>query len=319
MSQLDRANLASITVYIGEKDYHQRQKLREMFLSEGIKNISTHANVASLRTLMFEVPPDLLVLSDDFDPDVFEVVKEVRFNQLGGNPFIVISVLVGQRNGHNIQKAIEVGADDVVIKPLDPKKIHERLRLITYHRQPFVATSEYVGPDRKSDKVSHPGARRVNVLNTMREKADGRKFEPWELKEAITDSLSAVVEAQLTSQSMKMGHLCDVILDAHKIGHITEELRDNFIALTAILREAANMAQTLKDNSLESLCLSLAENVAMMEINYESLEDGDIDLIQKLSQAFRMAIDSAAQRKQNEEEELSAKYDGRIAGNSVDI
>ena len=210
-------------------------------------------------------------------------------------------------------------ADDVVIKPLDPKKIHERLRLITYHRQPFVATSEYVGPDRKSDKVSHPGARRVNVLNTMREKADGRKFEPWELKEAITDSLSAVVEAQLTSQSMKMGQLCDVILDAHKIGHITEELRDNFIALKAILREAANMAQTLKDNSLESLCLSLAENVAMMEINYESLEDGDIDLIQKLSQAFRMAIDSAAQRKQNEEEELTAKYDGRIAGNSVDI
>jgi hypothetical protein len=69
----------------------------------------------------------------------------------------------------------------------------------------------------------------------------------------------------------------------------------------------------------EDLCLSLAENVAMMEINYENLEAGEIDLIEKLAQAFRMAIDSAAKRKKDEEDQLAAKYEGRIAGNAVDI
>ena len=68
MLQLDRANLASITVFVGEKDFHDRQKLRDMFQAEGIKNVSTHANVSSLQPLLNEVPPDLLVLSDDFDP-----------------------------------------------------------------------------------------------------------------------------------------------------------------------------------------------------------------------------------------------------------
>ncbi|MBT4739731.1 MAG: response regulator [Rhodospirillaceae bacterium] len=319
MSQLDRANLAAITVYVGEKDYHQRQKLREMFVAEGIKNISTHANAQSLRSLMFETPPDLLVLSDDFDDDVFELAKEVRFNRLGQNPFIIISFLINPRNTENIEKAIKVGADDIVIKPVDSQKVHDRLRLTANHRQPFVATSEYVGPDRKSEQDRHPGARRVDVLNTLKEKANGRTFEQWELKEAVDECLNKVVEAQLSSQSMKMGALCDVILEAYRGNLVTVQVKRNFAELTEILREASNMATQLKDDSLQTLCLSLAENVSMMEINYETLEDSDIDLIDKLSQAFRMAIDSAAQRTQNEEEELAAKYEGRVAGDAIDI
>lgn len=319
MSQLDRANLSTITVYVGEKDYHQRQQLREMFMAEGIKNISTHANVETLRSLMLEVPPDLLVLSDDFAEDVFELVKEVRFNKLGENPFCIISLLIGQRNTANIEKAIEVGADDIVIKPVDSKKVHERLRLTTFFRQPFVATADYVGPDRKSGTDRHPGARRVEVLNTMQEKANGRTFEQWELKEAVGESLAKVVEAQLSSQSMKMGALCDIILETYRGGFITVEVQGHFSTLSGILKEAATMANHIKDQSIESLCLSLADNVSSMEANYENLDEGEVDLIDKLSQAFRMAIDSASQRKQNEEDELAAKYEGRVAGNSVDL
>jgi hypothetical protein len=97
MSQWDRTNLASITVYVGEKDYHQRQQLRDLLQAEGIKNVSTHATASSLKTLMFSVPPDLLVLSDDFDPKILDLIRDIRFNQLGLNPFIIITMLVAQR------------------------------------------------------------------------------------------------------------------------------------------------------------------------------------------------------------------------------
>lgn len=319
MPQLDRSNLSSLTVYVGEKDYHLRQQLREMFVAEGIKNVSTHSSVESLRALMDEVPCDLLMMSDEFDNDVFNIIREVRFSQLGVNPFIVISMLVNQNRPNSIQKAIDAGADDVVIKPVDAKRIHERLRLIAYYRQPFVATSEYVGPDRKSEQPIHAGARRVHVLNTVREKADGRKFEQWELQEAIDISRGRVVEAQLTSQSMKMGAICDVILDAYRSGLVTEDVRDHLAILTSILKEAGSMARSIKDTSLESLCLSLAENVSSMEYKYEELADADVELIEKLSQAFRMAIDSAAQRKMDEEAEEASRYEGRIAGQAVDL
>lgn len=319
MSQLDRANLSAISVYVGEKDYHTRQKLREMFVAEGIKNVSTHGSAGSLKALMLDVPPDLLVLSDDFDPKVFEFIQEIRHNKLGQNPFVVISMLVGQRGGHNIQKAISAGADDVVIKPLDPRKVHERLRLITYFRQPFIATADYVGPDRKGDEHRHLGAKRVEVLNTMQEKANGRNFESWELQEAVDASMGQVLEAQLSSQSLKMGALCDQILDAYKSGLITQEVQIQLEALRIILEEAASMAKRLKDASLQTLCLSLAENVGEMEGHYASLDDSEIDLMEKLAQAFRMAIDSAAQRSQKEEDAQTEKYKGRVAGNAVDL
>lgn len=318
MSQLDRANLSAITVYVGEKDYHTRQKLREMFVAEGIKHVSTHGSAGSLKALMLEVPPDLLVLSDDFDPKVFEFIQEVRHNKLGQNPFVVISMLVGQRSGHNIQKAISAGADDVVIKPLDPRKVHERLRLITYFRQPFIATADYVGPDRKGDEHRHVGAKRVQVLNTMQEKANGRTFEQWELKEAVDESMGQVLEAQLSSQSLKMGALCDQVLDAYNSGLVTQDVLIQLEALRNILEEAATMARRLKDASLETLCISLAENIGEMEGHYASLTDSDIELMEKLGQAFRMAIDSAAERSQKEEEALTEKYKGRIAGNAID-
>ena len=185
--------------------------------------------------------------------------------------------------------------------------------MITYYWQPFIATGDYVGPDRKGDTPMHPGARRVDVINTLLKKSNGRKFEQWELKEAIDESVNKVVEAQLTSHSMKMGAICDLILEACKSNLVTEDLRDNLSELTGIIHEAGNMAKRIKDTSLESLCLTLVDNVATMESNYESLTDADINLIEKLSEAFRMAIDSAAQRKQDEEDAIAARYEGRIS------
>ncbi len=319
MYHLDRAHLGEITVYVGEKDYHDRQKLRDMLVAEGIKNVSTHSSMDSLQPLMQEVPPDLLLLSDTLDPNVFEMAKEVRFNKLGHNPFIIISLLISPNQPGNIKKAIEAGADDIIIRPLQPNKIYDRLRMITYYRQPFVATSDYIGPERKDQSFNHPGARRVNVLNTIFEKVSGRTFNEWELKEAIKESLGDVVEAQLASQSMKMGLICDNILDAYNSGLVTSDVADMLEGLASILKEAETMAASVKDASLQELCGSLAKNVLAMHSHYESATQEELNLIDKLAQAFRMAIDSAAQRKDDEEAEIAERYEGRVAGRPVEV
>ncbi len=281
-------------------------------MEEGIKNVSTHSSATSLRSLMVDVPPDLLVLSADFDPDVFNLIKEIRFNQLGHNPFVIITMLISQRNKASITKAIQAGADDIVIKPFDARKIHEQLRLIAYYRQPFVATSDYVGPDRKGDAPMQPGATRVHVPNTFKEKADGKTFEMGELQEAVKASQNKVIEAQLASQSMKMGALCDLILEAYQNEEVTEDVRDNLALLTGILREAGAMAKQVRDKSLQDLCSTLADNVSAMEHSYAELAAADLNLIEKLSQAFRMAIDSAAAKKAEEDAEVAALHENRI-------
>ncbi len=71
MRRLDAATLKKATVYIGEKNYGARQQLRDLFMAQGIKQIVCHSNMASLRELVTQLPPDLLVVADDFDPGIF--------------------------------------------------------------------------------------------------------------------------------------------------------------------------------------------------------------------------------------------------------
>lgn len=295
-----------------------RQSIRDMFQTEGIKNVSTHATAESLRNLMSEIPPDMLVLSDDFDSSVFDMVKEVRHNQLGDNPFVLITVLVDPKHRDALQKAVQSGVDDIVVKPLQSTMVHERLRLVAFHRKPFIATDDYVGPERKGATPAHFSVRRVEVLNTLREKAYGRTFDQFELKEAIEESVNKVLEAQLNTHSYKLGQVCDLVLEAYETNEITPEVEAELSVLSNVLREAALVAARLKDSNLQGLCLSLAETISELERHYTEPADSDLDLLRKLAQAFRMAVDSAAARNM-EDDLVPDKYKDRVAGRAVDI
>ncbi|MHB1206936.1 MAG: PleD family two-component system response regulator, partial [Rhodospirillaceae bacterium] len=129
--RLNQETLRKATVYIGEKNYYERQVLRDMFLAQGLKQIVCHATIDALRDMLFEVPPDLLVLAADFDPRVFELIKEIRMQRIGENPFMLISMMVAPTQGAALDRAIEVGVDDIIIKPISAERIQERLRLVT--------------------------------------------------------------------------------------------------------------------------------------------------------------------------------------------
>ena len=86
MPRLDHENLRKATVYIGEKNYCERQELRELFLAQGLKKIVCHAKIESLRDLILELPPDLLVIADDFDASIYDLVKDIRFQKMAKIP-----------------------------------------------------------------------------------------------------------------------------------------------------------------------------------------------------------------------------------------
>ena len=151
MPRLDPAMLKKATVYIGEKNYGARQQLRDLFIAQGLKQIVCHSTLSSLRDVIAELPPDLLIVSDDFDPGVFDLVRAIRFHKLGDNPFMLISMMVNPSRRDVLTRAIEAGVDDIIIKPISAERVQERLRLVTFHRRPFIATDGYVGPERKTE------------------------------------------------------------------------------------------------------------------------------------------------------------------------
>src|SRR5690348_648716 len=94
MARLDGASLKKVTVHICEKNYYERQQLRDMFIAQGIKSVVLHATLDGMKSALQDTPPDMLVVSDDFDSSVWDSIREIRHQKLGENPFLLITVLV---------------------------------------------------------------------------------------------------------------------------------------------------------------------------------------------------------------------------------
>lgn len=291
MARLDAGTLKKATVYIGEKNFAVRQQLRDLFQGQGIKQIVVQSTISALRDIIKEVTPDLLVLADDFDPGVFDMVREIRFHQLGDNPFMLISMLVNPNRRDALARSIEVGVDDIIIKPVTAERVQERLKLVTFHRRPFIATDGYMGPERKKDDAHHM-VRRIPVINTLFEKVNGRELDKFALKAAVEGSLQKVLQAQLDSQSFRLGEVCERLVQAYDTGAINDSVEADLMTLADVLTDAGRVAERLKDKQLGTLCASLAENVHQIAYHYAEPTDKEIDLIRKVTMAFKMAMNA---------------------------
>jgi DNA-binding response OmpR family regulator len=302
--RLNQDNLRKATVYIGEKNYYERQLLREMFLAQGLKQIVCHSTLDALRDMLFEVPPDLLVLAADFDPRVFEFIREIRMQRIGENPFMLITMMVAPTQAQALSRGIEVGVDDIIIKPISAERIQERLRLVTFHRRPFIAVDGYVGPERKTEEPRPQGVRRIPVINTLLEKVNGREMDKFALKAAVEGSLQKVLHAQLDSQSFRLGEVCERLVTAYETRAIGDDVQTDLMTLAGVLKDAAAVAARLKDEQLSSLCRTLADNVDHIAQRYAEPTPQDIDLIRKITAAFKMAMKTPSRP------ELEAAPDG---------
>ena len=292
MATLDKENLKKATVYIGETNFHERNKLRDMFVAQGLKQVVCHSNLESLRSQIAEVPPDLLVIADNFDPGIFNRVRDLRVQRGSDNPFMLISMLVSPSRRETLDMAIEAGVDDIIIKPVSSERIQERLKLVIFHRRPFIAIDGYVGPERKADD-RNSNVKRFPVINTLLEKNNGREMDKFALKAAVEGSLEKVLQAQLDSQSFRLGEVCVRLVQSYETHMIGEEVLTDLLTLAGVFRGASKVAEKLKDAQLSQLCLSLAKNVDGIADHYDEPSSAEIDLIRKVTAAFSLAMKPA--------------------------
>ena len=305
MNRLGHENLRKATVYIGAKNYYERQAMRDLFLAQGLKNVTCHASLESLHKLIVELPPDLLVVSDDFDNDIYRLVKDIRFQKIGDNPFMLISIIIGPHHGEALDRAIEAGVDDIIIKPVSAERVQERLRLVTFHRRPFIATDGYVGPERKNEEAPPTDVHRVPVVNTLLETVNGRELDKRALKAAVEGSLEKVLQAQLDTHRFRLGEMCERLVQAYESDEVTDDVQADLMRLADTLREASMVIEKLQDLNLSGLCTSLASNVEQIASRYLNTTESDIGLIRKITMAFKMAIEPPEPDGQPEAADLS--------------
>lgn len=302
MSDFDLQSMEKVVAFVGEPDEQARRDLRQILNYAGIKQVSAHGNLV---TLVGQVPPDLIIVADDLDPQTFEFIRNIRHSKLGSNPFVVIMTIVAPDHIEAVKRTMQAGTDDIIIKPLKEEQLLQRLKWVMMNRSAFVVTSDYLGPDRRTPNRASP-IRRIHVPNTMLDKASGKDADPETVRAAVDEAMTEVLQARLDSHGLRLGFVSKLVLEAYNAKKVTPELKDHILTLADVLKDAAKTAERLEELELALLCGSLSGDVIAIAGHYTAPTAKDLDLIQKLSKAVVSAVKPRATPDKLDEETRQA-------------
>jgi len=294
MKKFDRDKINDVDIYLGEPNEQVRESLRAMLRGEGLRRTRTFARIEDMINALKEAPPDLLIAADDIDPSLFDVIRDIRHFKLGRNPFIMITLMVRPENDDAVKKAILAGADDVMIKPVSPGKMLERVAHTTMNRLPFIVTTDYVGPERRRQTERPSQIKLLTVVNTLKRKIEGTRLTQAELGREVENCMNEVMAARLDSHGLKLGWVCSLILKSYDENRIDKELEDRILILVNVLEDASRTARAIGEPELANICTQMARQVEEMAETYQNPGDGQLATIRKLTKAFELAKNAKA-------------------------
>ncbi len=290
MKKFEKEKLSDVDVYLGEPNEQVRESMRAMMRGEGFRKMRTFARMDDLLNAIKETPPDLLIAADDIDPGLFDTIRDIRHFKIGRNPFIMITLMVRAESDDAVKRAVLAGADDVMIKPVAPGKLLERVAQVTFSRLPFIATTDYVGPERRKPNSDRPSKiRQLDVVNTFKLKLEGRRMSSGELARAVEANMNDVMVARLDSHGLKLGWICGLILKSYEDKTINKELEERILVLVSVLEDAGRTARVLGEPELAQICTQMAREVEEMAEKYQEPTDHHLSTIRKLTKAFELA------------------------------
>jgi len=222
-------------------------------------------------------------------PTCSEFIRDIRHNKIGANRFVLVTTLIAGDHFDAVKHAMQAGTDDIIVKPVKEDQLLQRLKRVTVNRQAFVVTSDYLGTDRRG-KSRPSSIERIDVLNTMLEKASCKDITTEEVKSAVDGSMNQVFHARLDSHGYRLGFVCNLLINAYDNNNIDQSVQENLRVLVDVLRDAAKTAERVNEKELGLLCGFLSKEVEGIAERYMTPSLKDLALIRKLTRAVLLAL-----------------------------
>lgn len=148
-------------------DEHNIRSLLRLYLSQdGYEVIDAVDGQAALAYLQSAHPPDLMIL-DLMLPgtDGWEICRMIRGGRIAGHVPADLPILMLTARDDDVDKIVglELGADDYVTKPFNPREVVARVKAIL-RRGPFITARESPGaPQRSTTGIVVAGNMRLDI------------------------------------------------------------------------------------------------------------------------------------------------------------
>jgi DNA-binding response OmpR family regulator len=286
--KLDPARLASVSVYLLERNNEVAASLRVMLRGCGMPGVKAFATPAELEAALGSTLPDVLILSESQGTNIFEVTKRVRHSLIGRNPFTVILLLVAPDNPASVAAALKSGADSALLKPVASQQLIDRIAQLAFNRAPFIATTDYIGPERRN--TGRPSdIPLIQTINTLRYKIERRTIAPEALQKAIASTTAQIWIGQLKSQSLRLQWACNRMFEQHRTWESRADLRVGLLEIVGVLEESAATAQKIDRADMVKTCQDLAREILLLADDTAAVDDHKMQMLSLIPAAFEQA------------------------------
>ncbi|WP_158045134.1 response regulator [Skermanella pratensis] len=202
-------DLNQVECILFEPEGNVRRLMRDALGHLRINRVQTFGHMEDVRKAFETGSPDLLVAdATGTDSETFKVVHAIRHSLLGANPFLAIVVTAFNPTKSLLARVTNCGADALLVKPLAPKQLHERITALVESPRNFVVTSDFIGPDRRKSPRESSQIPLIEVPNTLRLKATNAfgRTNPHELIERASADVN---EQKLLRQAFQAAFLIE--------------------------------------------------------------------------------------------------------------
>jgi len=288
MSKAEAFAEADIVFADGERSV--RQGLRQVLIDQGYRSLRDYGTLEIVEEEIERTLPDLIVMDAMMDGgEAMALASRIRAGELGINPFVGIIITVWQPSEAVIRRVVSCGADDILVKPLSPKKLMDRINVVAYKRKPFVVTSSYIGPDRRTKLEKEREGQKIpsiDVPNTLEAKARGRPLSMEALKEMIGEAMFEINEQRLKRHSYQIAFLVGEILPAFKANCVDDAAKKSIIRLSEVANEIGFRLKNSSFEHVSNMCQNLIQVTTAIRKDLRHPSSKDLDLLKPLSDAI---------------------------------
>ena len=282
----------NIRVVLADPNPVLRSELLDSLNVFGIRNVTPTGNMSDVARSIREGQADL-VIADTVLPEgnLNTLISEMRFGHEGANPFLVVITMVSEPNRQAVHAAINSGADHVLAKPFAPDELVKRIQELTHTRKRFVATADYIGPDRRTKR--RPGTMDVpliDVPNPLHHRMSEHISTNHE-RRMIDSAKQRINEFMVQRQAYQIGWMLEDALPLLSRGLTVEntELAETLSKLSCV---ASDISTRLKGTSFAhgaEVCMTL-DRMTSLALT-QGLSKADVELMTRMGDILSSMFD----------------------------
>lgn len=286
----EKLKFDGVQVILADPHVQLRGTLKIALSHCGIENIFHTGSLEKVAEAVDQgIGPDLLICDMGLDGGkACKLLTDIRHNEIGRNPFLCVVGVTWSAMSDDINTVMNSGVDFLLSAPLSPQQIMDRIKALVKNRAQFIASSGYVGPERRTAGRTPPGTPPMDVPNTLKEKLSG-SWNEGTLKRDIDLGIGDLMTRKIAHQASQVVKLASLIQERR-----AEQSPDKIEAAISVLGTVIHDMNRLLDrrNYHHILELSGACISGIQKIKDNGISEGgkELQLLTELGRAIGSAL-----------------------------